>query len=294
MRKISLAILALFLFATPVKAANVSITQLPGYINYTDFKLSCSALNGTTAQFYSKKDGGSYTSFGSSINLTTSPCQVQVTGSQFGSEGKFWFKVSTDVGESETSTTLDTTGPSAVSDYGKERMNGNTMYKIHWKNPLDSDYVKVFIYRGEAGGFEADNSHKVAEMGGNPGDTMSWDDGGLDPNKEYFYAIRAIDHANNSSSLTGDVTTTTTTTTTGGSVAGASTGAGGVTTLPVEEGQVLGDEEATSAPEAASTENIIDQLKEGLTPIQKVGAGVGVLVLLVLAYLLFFRRKNTS
>lgn len=282
-------------------ASYVSITQLPGYINYTDFKLSCSALNGTTAQFSSKKDGGSYTNFGLPIDLTTSPCQVQVTGTQFGSEGKFWFKVTTDVGESETSTTLDTSGPSPVSDFGKERMNGNTMYKVHWKNPLESDFTKVFIYRGEIAGFEADDAHKVAEMGGNPGDTMSWDNGGLDPNKEYYYVIRALDHANNSSSLVGDAGVTTTSTTTGasgGAVLGSSTGgtgSGNVTQLPKEE--VLGGESGvfTPAPEAATdVTNTAETVRTGLLNWVLTHKAVTLGVILALGLLWYFLRRRSK
>jgi len=248
-----LLVTLLLIWVKPTYASSVAITQLPGYINYTDFKLSCSAL-GATAQFSSRKDSEGYTNFGSLIDLTTTPCQVQVTGSQFGSEGKFWFKVTLNDGSpAETSTTLDTTATSAVSDFGKERLNSDTTYKVHWKNPLESDFVRVFIYRGEAAGFEADNSHKVAEMGGNPGDTMTWDNGGLDAGKEYYYAIRALDHANNSSSLVGDAGITTTTTTgTTGSVLGTSTaGSGKVVQLPEE--QILGSKATpTGSPVAAS------------------------------------------
>ena len=201
-------LVGLVAFATPAKAATVvKIQTLPGYINYTDFKLSCTT-DGATAQFYSKKDGGSYTAFGPLIDLTnpSNSCQVQVTGTQFGSEGKFWFKVSIDGDLSETtntqtSTTLDTTAPSAPSDFGKARSNGNATYTLSWKNPTDTDFVKVFIYRSVTAGFNADNSNKVAEIGGNPGDTQNWTDNGLDPTKEYYYYARAIDHANNASGL---------------------------------------------------------------------------------------------
>jgi hypothetical protein len=294
MQKISLALLVLFLFVTPVNAANVSITQLPGYINYTDFKLSCSALGASSAQFSSRKDDGGYTNFGPSIDLNTTACQVQVTGTQFGSEGKFWFKVTLNDGSfAETSTTLDTTAPGGISDFGKDRVGGGTTYKLHWKNPSESDYQRVFIYRGTEPGFEANGDHKIAEAGGAPSDTMTWDDGGLDPTKEYYYVIRALDRANNSSGLAGDAQiTSTTSTTTGGSVAGAATGAGRVTTLPVEEGQVLGEDLETPAPEAASTENIFSEIGKGLSTIQKIGIGLGALVITLGVYFFAKRRKS--
>src|SRR4030042_344185 len=198
-----------FTMAAPAFASTiVQIQGLPGYINYTDFKLSCTT-NGSTAQFYSKKDGGTYTSFGSSINLTTNPCQVQVNNGQFGSEGKFWFMVAVDGETTETalnqkSTTLDTTATGNVSEFGKSRTGGGTVYHLHWKNPFESDYQRVFIYRGVEAGFEADGNHKIAEAGGAPGDTMTWDDGSLDTTKEYSYYIRALDKAGNSSGVVGD------------------------------------------------------------------------------------------
>jgi hypothetical protein len=281
----------LFLMVQPVKASPVVYIQsLPGYINYTDFKLSCTT-NGSVAQFFSKKDGGSYTAFGSSIDLNASPCTVQVTGLQFGSEGKFWFKVDVDGVESETSVTLDTTGIGGVFDFGKERSNGNTTYKVHWRNPLDSDYKKVFIYRGTEAGFDANDSHKVSEASGNPGDTMSWEDNGLDATKEYFYVIRAIDRAGNASGLVGDAGATT-------QVLGATASPNAkVTVLPKEKakGSILGTEVVTTT--ASASPEVVTQavntnpgiLKWILT--HKVMAGEVALVLLLAAFSLF-RYKN--
>ncbi len=287
------------LWTKTADASSVSITQLPGYINFTDFKIACSALGGTTAQFSAKKDGGSYTDFGSVIDLTNSSCQTQVTGLQFGSEGKFFFKVTLNDGSfAETSTTLDTTATGNVSDFGKERTNSGTTYKIHWKNPLESDFVKVFIYRGTEAGFAADDSHKVAEIGGNPGDTQNWDDNGLEATKEYYYAIRALDHANNSSGLVGDsgTTTTTSSTSSSGSVLGSSTATPSkVTQLPLE-GDVLGEEaNPSSSPEAAST--ILGEetpIKSGLfnwiATHKKIS--LGLLALLGAIYYRFFFSKK--
>jgi hypothetical protein len=238
------------LLVRPVTAAPiVQIQTLPGYINYTDFKLSCTS-NGTSAQFYSKKDGESYSAFGPSIDLSVTPCQVNVTGSQFGSQGKYWFQVVVDDTASETSTTLDTSGPGNVSEFGKDRTGGGTVYHIHWKNPSESDYQRVFIYRGTEAGFEADGN-KVAEAGGGPGDTMSYDDGSLDPTKEYYYYIRALDHANNTSGLIGDSSTTTVYTT---PTPGSGT-SGRVVSFPQGQGSgsVLGTE-ASPTPDAVSTE----------------------------------------
>lgn len=287
------AVTGLFVLVNAVKAAPVVYIQsLPGYINYTDFKLSCTS-NGNTAQFYSKKDGGSYTAFGPSIDLAANPCLVQVNGSQFGSEGKFWFEVVVDGISSETSVTLDTTAPSAVSDFGKDRTNGGTTYHIHWKNPSDTDYSKVFIYRGTEAGFEADDSHKIADAGGNPSDTMSWDDNGLDQNQNYFYMIRALDKAGNSSSLVGDAGITTNTQVLGASAAPV---AKKVTILPKEKatGSVLG---TVASPVASATPEITQPINTNPGAIKwilthKKISGVVVLVLLAAAYGIYHFKKN--
>lgn len=282
-------------------ATIVQIQSLPGYINYTDFKLSCTT-DGGTAQFYSKKDGGSYTPFGPSITLSTStPCQVQVTGAQFGSEGKFWFEVIVDGGpasninNNETSTTLDTTAPGAPSDFGKARSNGDTTYTITWKNPSDTDFVKVFIYRSTTTGFNADNSNKVAEIGGNPGDTQTWTDNGLDPTKQYYYYARAIDHANNGSGLVGDSSTTTVTSTPKPGTAGAGTTGGAVTQLPKEQatgGSVLGTEASpTASPEVTGAINTNPGLLKWILGHKKISLGVA-LVLGLLGYGLYTLSKR--
>jgi len=288
---IAFSFIGLFL-TRPVSAATiVQIQTLPGYINYTDFKLTCTT-NGSSAQFYSMKDGGSYTAFGPTIDLTVNPCSVQVNGTQFGSEGKFWFEVIVDGVSSQTSVTLDTTAPSAVSDFGKDRVNAGTTYRIHWKNPTDTDYAKVIIYRGTEAGFTADDTHKIADGGGNPGDTMSWDDNGLDPNKEYYYNIRALDKAGNSSSLVGDSGTTTT-------VLGASTtpiSGGVVTVLPKEKasGSVLGTQASPStSPETTNTSvNTNPGLGKWILTHKKISGGIAM-VLLAIAYgFYYFSKKN--
>jgi len=302
MQKIKLAI-GLFVYlvigvliARPAYATVVPIVQiqsLPGYINYTDFKLSCTS-NGNTAQFYSKKDGGSYTAFGPSIDLTITPCLVQVNGSQFGSEGKFWFEVIVDGVPSETSTTLDTTAPGNVSNFGKDRIGGGTVYHIYWKNPLDSDYQRVFIYRGTEAGFEADSNHKIAEAGGSPGDTLTWDDG-VDPTKEYYYYVRALDKAGNSSGLVGDTSTTTVVSTPKPGISGTG-GTGKVTQLPKEggTGTILGIEASPSISPEAITGSVSTNpgLLKWILTHKKISLGV-VIVLGLLGYA-FYRRSKKS
>ncbi len=216
MKKIKLTVLFLVVFVMysllvkSVRAVSptVSITNLPDYINTNNFKLSYSAISddpsSITAQFYFKKEGGSYISFGPVFNGASG--QVEVTSSQVSEQARYYFKVVINSGSAfdETDTVYDTTPPGPVSDYWKEEMGGGSMYKIHWKNPGDSDFSKVAIYRGEELDFPADGAHKVGEVGGAPNAEMVWENFGLDSNKTYYYVLRAIDKADNSSGLVGD------------------------------------------------------------------------------------------
>ncbi|HJX59052.1 hypothetical protein A2V61_04220 [Candidatus Woesebacteria bacterium RBG_19FT_COMBO_47_8] len=242
------------LLASPVSAASVSITNLPEYVTVDHFKLSCTALvpGGSSAQFAFKKEGGSFSNFGPSIDLDTTACLVDVTSTQIDSQAKYYFRVDVNGTTAETSTTYDVSGPSAPRDYGKEKI-GNTTYKIRWTNPGESDFAQVFIYRGETNDFSADNDKKIAQVGGAHDAEMSYIDNGVAPDKTYYYILRALDKAGNSSSLIGDTQTTTVlgTTTT---AAGGQTGT--VRVLPKEEteGEVLPEatEAPTKAPEASS------------------------------------------
>lgn len=227
----------------------VAIAQLPEYIRIDYFRLSCTSLGGSTAQFSYKKEGGSYSNFGPAINLGTTSCLVNVTSSQIDSQTKYYFKVNVDGTEKETSTTYDVSGPDPVRDYSKDKM-GPTTYRIHWTTPGNSDFYQVFIYRGESADFSANDDKKVAGIAGAKDTNMSWDDAGLDPNKTYYYIIRALDKAGNSSSLVGDAGTVlgTTTVTTAASTGTGQGTEGTVRALPQEEAQGEVLQEATEAP----------------------------------------------
>ena len=293
-----MSVVAVFAMVTNAKAATVvQIQTLPGYINKVDFKLSCTT-NGSTAQFYSRKDGGGNTNFGPVINLNSDPCQIQVNNNQFGSEGTFTFGVIVDgTYSSETTTTLDTTPPGSISDFGKQRIGGGTVYHLTWKNPTDSDYQRVFIYRGTTLGFESDGN-KIAEAGGSPGDSMTYDDGSLDPGKEYYYYIRAVDKAGNASGLVGDQGETTTVTTTPAPGTGTSRS---VVTLPKTQGQgsILGTE-ATPEPTMEAPTGVVNKINAfaNTTPepfkwiLTHKKISLGLLIILgLLGYYLYRARK---
>ncbi len=285
--------LALAVFVKPAYAVNppISITQLPSYINRNDFKLSYSCLGCTSVQFYVSKHGGSWAAFGPV--MTDASGQVQVTSSQVDEQTDFSFKVvdSGVIGEAVTSTIYDTSGPSSVSGYSKDRIDADT-YKLHWTNPSDSDFAQVIIYRGDTSDFSADSGHEIARVPSGAGSPMTYDDNfSSDASKTYYYALRAIDKANNSSGLIGD----------GGTVyaspapavAGAATG---IKTVVLPKGEVLGGEaspEASSSPASTTgaQEGILSGVG-GLSTTKKVIIGLALVLLGVVSYSLLKRRNQ--
>ncbi|MEK7182871.1 MAG: fibronectin type III domain-containing protein, partial [Patescibacteria group bacterium] len=255
---------------SPAKAAlTVDILDLPSYTSTDTFYISYTALDiegdAVVANFLVKKDGGTFRSLvnGSASGATN---KVLVTGQDFyDGQGKYIFRVEVtggaDTSADETNTTFDHSGPSGVQEYRKERLTDSS-YRLFWKNPGDSDFNRVFIYRSDKPEFTADGSTKVGEVGGAPDQQMSWDNFGLESGKTYFYALRAVDHAGNGSGIVADqeaqvtagavLAAAATTTTTAGAVAG---GVEKVKVLPKEEpseGEILG-EEASPSPTAVET-----------------------------------------
>lgn len=286
---ITLSFVALFALSARVAFASVlSIQQLPGYINTNNFRLSCTS-NGGTYQFEVSKNGGAFSTFGPSIDTGSSQCVVQVDSSIVNEQAVYTFRI----GDKTTSTTYDSSGPNPVSGYYKERISDGE-YKLHWRNPDNTDFDKVIIYRGETSDFSADGSHEIARVSGSPNSEMSYEDHfAPDAGKNYYYAIRAIDRASNSSSLEGDSGTTTTATVTG-SVTGASSTNGKVTVLPSENGSILGTEATPESTQEAISESELNTnpglLKWMLTH-KKASLGVA-LALGAIAYFLYSKSKK--
>ena len=287
-----LLVFGLWLATRPVLAITptVSIQDLPSYVTVDNFKLSCSALGGSNIQFAYKKEGGSYQNFGGVIDITTDPCQVQVGSSQINEQTKYHFKVILDGNvNDETSTTYDVAGPSPVTDYGKDS-GGNNNVVIHWKNPNSEDLAKVIIYRGETVDFSADSNHEITTVNGTPNSEMTYTTDIPDNTKTYYYSLRAVDKAGNSSSLVGDGSATITTTI--ATQAQSENGVSEVRQLPKEtNGQVLG-EDRVEGPDLESTQTpslsgIIANVTKN-KPWLFVG---GALLILGIAVYLFKRNK---
>ncbi len=304
----SVVVLLLFIFVaqvSPAKAAvTVDILDLPSYTNTDTFYISYTALDiegdSVTANFFVKKDGGTFRSLVNS-STTGATNKVLVTGADFyDGQGKYIFRVEVtggaDTSADETNTNFDHSGPSGVQEYRKERPSDSS-YRLFWKNPGDSDFSRVFIYRSDKPEFTADGGTKVGEVGGAPDQQMSWDNFGLESGKTYFYALRAVDHAGNGSGIVADQEAQVTAgavlasaATTTGAVAG---GVGEVKILPKEEpseGEILGGE-ATPTPSAAPTPVGEEQggLLERLSGNRLLA--LGVILIVVIGALVFWPRR---
>jgi len=273
----------------------VAIQDLPNYVTTDNFKLSCSALGGSEAQFAYKKEGGVYQNFGGVIDLTTSQCQVQVGSSIVSDQTKYYFKVTLDGSVSdETSTIYDVAGPSPVTGYKKDDA-GNNNITIHWKNPSSEDFSKVIIYRGETVDFSADSNHEIATVAGSPDSEMTHTVNVPDASKTYYYVIRALDKAGNSSSLVGDGGTSSTSTVVTQNQPQTATN-GKVTSLP-KEGQILG-EETDVTEEQTSVQNegektVFDKISSRIPYNKSLYIGGGLLILAVVLYLRFKKYKHS-
>ncbi|KKQ92427.1 MAG: hypothetical protein UU16_C0006G0027 [Candidatus Woesebacteria bacterium GW2011_GWA2_40_7] len=286
----SFAYLLICLFGVrPAYASVLSIQTLPSYINTNNFKLSCTS-DGGTFQFEVSVHGGAFTTFGPVINTSTEPCIVQVDSSIVNSQTDYTFRI----GGFTTSTIYDTNGPAAPSGYYKEGLSNG--FKIHWTNPSDSDFSKVKIYRGETADFSADSSHEITTQPGGAGSLMTYDDiFAVDSSKTYFYDLRAIDYAGNSSDLVGDGSSTSSTTVT---TASPKAGTDKVTQLPKGNGgSVLGTEtNGTPTPSASPTEiggpvSTNPGIMKWILTHKKISLGVAF-GLIIISYLLFRRKKS--
>ena len=295
-------ILGLSLLAKPVLAVTpqVSISEPGEYVNYNVFNLSYSALSDTpeaiTAQFFFRKESGSYAAFGPVFSGASG--QVSVGSDQVNDQTKYFFKVEINGGSAtdETSLIYDSGGPGSVQNYWKEKVAPG-LYRLHWKNPSDSDSERVFIYRSDQTSFEADGSHKVGEVGGTPNLEMTWDNSTPDSNKDYYYALRVVDKAGNASGLVTDAPGTVS----ASGVLGTSTDSPNtdapVTQLPKEEVLAgVSDVTPTETPLPTKFENAVNEVTKALENGDgKGGIIIAIIgVLLVASSLLYYRRSKRN
>lgn len=283
----------------------IRVAQLPEYKRTDNFKLYYTALEREdkpiTVDCYVRKDGGfSWKTFGGTQTDPSGFCEA--FGHDLEGDATYHFKAiatsedgSTE--SNETHTTVDRVAPNGPGDYRKSRESG-TSYKIHFKNPGELDYGWTRIFASQTQNFTADDATKKADVGGGPNQEFDYVVGGLEPDKEYYFALQGFDKAGNGSGLSGD----------GGSVTYVEEeilgeGIGGGTMdwgeaglLPkekaaeeAEEGEILGGI-TEEVPEEAG---IISQVTQALSKANRVVWAVGLVILAGLAYI-FYRRSSSE
>lgn len=203
----------LVLFGKPVWAGelNIILNDLPGYQTRTDFSVFYTAIETdqlpVKVNLFIQKEGKDWRQTVEK-DKTSYSGEFKLQGSDiYDGEGKYNFYATATTSEKTVtsnivSTTLDMTPPGGVSDYRKERINP-FVFRLYFKCPSDSDFEKVFIYRSKETSFEANADSKIAEVGCAPGESKTYEVGGED-NVDYYFALRALDHAGNISGVVTD------------------------------------------------------------------------------------------
>ncbi len=296
---IALAFLTLVGSVWAISSLYIRIAELPEYKRTDNFKLYYTALErddkSITVNCYLAKDSGfSWRFFDGTQTEPSGYCQAIHT--DFDGDGTYRFHavaVSADGSSSsnETFTILDRSAPETPRDYRKSRETSMT-YKIHWRNPEDSDYSFTRVFASTEQNFTADDSTKKEDITGNPNQEFDHVFGGFDPNKDYYFALQGFDKAGNFSGLAGDGGTVTYE----GTIVEEESSPVAIIPLEVaplseekdekeagEEGQILGGETAGEALEPSEMASELDAWKTpGLIII-----GAGIIALIIY----FFRRR---
>lgn len=282
----------------------LNLSKLPEYKNTTNFRLYYTYFETeskvATVNLYIQKDGKDWRQTNDK-NKTTVSGYFQLEGADiYDGEGKYNFYAAAatadqTVNSENVSTTLDMSPPSAPTEYSKERVNATT-YKLNWKNPFDADFEKVYIYRSKEKSFVAEASTRIGEAGGSKDEKITFNDGSVEADVEYFYALRAIDQAGNASGIVTDAPGTVT----AGQVAGITTlGQGG----PIQDGaegevKILPKEKATPVPDGQLGGGISSEAGEvkgetdNKNTVKKVIFGVAALGIVLVALYLKNRKKD--
>lgn len=170
------------------------------------------------------------------------------------SSGTYYFKViANGLKESNVvSVTYNSSGPSTPGSYSKEKIN-SCEYRIKFKTADDGRTVKVELFRSDSYSISVNSNNVLASQNIGPNQEGSFVVGAPDCNKQYYFAIRAVDNADNTSGTTGDdftktITETNTTITSSG---GSNSPQGAI---PVTSGSQV-QEVGTAAGEPAASTN---------------------------------------
>ena len=306
-----LVIFGLFVWVSPAAAVEslfIRLMEMPEYVRADNLKVYYNALEQTdknlTVKCFVRRDGGfGWRQFGGDQNAATGYCES--FGSDLTGDGTYYFKAEafSPDGSSvsnETKTIIDRSSPGGPADYGKSR-ESNTSYKIHWKNPDNADYSWTRIFASTDRNFTAEDATKKADVGGNLNEEFNFIVSGLEPDKEYFFALQGFDKAGNASGLTGDGGSQTYVVL-GDAVSGQEVLSGQQPFLSGNQsaaggGKILG-QEASDSGSAVSTSSSAAETKAEEAALSEKLAGfswswlIVVAALGALSYLLFGRKRD--
>lgn len=294
-----------FLAANPVWALDeklkITLTDLPDYKNTSEFRVYYTYFDtkGLTAtvNLFIEKDGDGFRQTVDRDKTAVSG-YFEVKGADiYDGQGKYNFyasAVTTGLTEKSgtISTTIDQNAPGNVTDYRKERLSA-TDYKLYWKCPSDDDVEKTYIYRSSETSFTADAGTRVQSVPCSKDESKTTVVVG-DADKDYYFALRAIDRAGNASGVVTDAPGMVTAglvagvQTEGGSVAG---GSGEVSLLPKEEETMAGEGELGGG---VSTEEgkVQGESTKKSSNLPFLAGGIGFLLIAVAAF--FYLKRNKS
>jgi len=310
--KLWLIILSLGLLTWPTKIQagqlKLVLSDPPDYINKNDFRVYYTYLETedktATVNLFIQKEGKDWRQTVDK-NKTQVSDYFQLEDSDiYDGEGRYNFYATATTADqslnSQTVTTnFDISAPASPSDYGKERINSTT-FRLSWKNPHDDDFARVYIYRSKDSSFNADNDTKIGEMGGGREEKMTFNDGSVQEGKDYYYMLRAVDHAGNGSGLVGDTFESSgdsgsPATPEGQEVGAGETVSGQEYSASQTQGQILGEEkESTPSPQAKEEEKKEEgeEISEDKAWFSSWPWWLGGLIVLVFLYHRFFRPKR--
>ena len=189
----------------------ITLTALPDSRNTTEFRVYYTyfdTLSKTAnVNLFIEKDGQGFRQTQDRDKTAVSGYFEIKNSDIYNGQGKYNFYASavTDglsINSGTISTTIDQNAPSNVTDYRKERVSA-TDYKLYWKCPSDDDVTQTYIYRSKDTSFTADSGTRVQEVACNKDESKTTIVVG-DANIDYYFALRAIDRADNASGVVTD------------------------------------------------------------------------------------------
>jgi uncharacterized repeat protein (TIGR01451 family) len=225
---------------TQKQSFKIGYVALPIPIN-RDLEIQCyEETYGISGPVFSTKDGDCIVD--ETVITQSGTYTFYVTAQEVG-------KPSTKVESEKVTVVVDLETPNAVENYEKDE--GTCSYILSFKTADDGRTSKVQIFRSDTQPFTANATTLIDEITVGPNQDVTYTDDSLPScDKEYYYAIRAVDDLNNTSPFTtDDIVTVVEVETPVQQIA--------VDTTP-EQGEVAGettDEDGTGAGEEETDEN---------------------------------------